>query len=119
MLECFSVFYLELPIPAITITSRGDPIAGENYTLICTVTVIDGLTDDVILDTSWTDNAGDPAQLDSAYTVSGVNTTLTLNFNPLLSSHGGQYTCNASVTITATSTVRRNLEPHNIIIQSN
>lgn len=93
-------------------------MAGENYTLICSVTVVDGLADDVILAVSWTDNSGEPVQPDSLQRDS-VNTTLTLEFDPLHSSHGGRYTCNASITVPEISTVRRNSEPHDITIQSN
>lgn len=108
----------DLPIPAINIIRDGNSVAGENYTLICTVTVVDGLADDVVFAVSWADSNGDPVQSDSMQR-DGVNTTLILEFDPLLSSHGGQYTCNASITVPAISTVRRNSEPHDIIIQSN
>lgn len=110
--------FSDLPSPAITIIRDGNSVAGENYTLICSVTVVDGLSDDVIIAVTWADNNGDPVQLDSIWR-DDVNTTLTLEFDPLLSSHGGRYTCNASISIPAISTVRRNSEPHDIVIQRN
>ena len=90
-------------------------MAGENYTLVCSVIVVDGLADDVILTVSWTDNN----LMQSDFTQGdGVNTALTLEFDPLLSSHAGRYTCNASISVPAVSAVKINSEPHDIIIQS-
>lgn len=112
------MFLSELPIPVITISSSGNLIAGENYTLSCTVTVIDGLVDDALVTTSWTDREGNLLQSDSVQ-IASVNTTLTLDFFPLVLLHGGQYTCNASVTIPAITSTKRNSEPYDITIQSN
>ncbi len=79
--------------------------------------MIEGLVDDAVFTTSWTDNTGDPVQSAVAYYNS--STISTLEFDPLFSSHGGQYMCNASITIPAISTVKRSSEPHNVIIQGN
>ena len=110
--------FSELPLPVITISSLGRSVAGENHTLSCEVSVIDGLVDDALVTTSWTEGRGTSLQADSVQTYN-ENTTLTLEFTPLLSSHGGQYICTASVTIPAISVVRRNSESYDIIIQSN
>ena len=92
-------------------------IAGENYTLSCTVTVMEGLTEDTIISTSWTNSRGDLISSDIEQ-VSEVNTTSTLEFSPLQTSHGGSYTCNASIDISAISSLRRNSGSFDIIIQS-
>lgn len=80
--------------------------------------MIEGLVDDALLTASWTDINGDTVQSDIMQT-SGVNMTATLDFYPLFSSHGGRYVCNASITIPATSTVKSNSEPYDVIIHSN
>lgn len=105
-------------MPVLTVNSVGNLIAGENYTLTCTATVVEGLTDDALVATSWIDSTGDPVQ-SNVVQISDVNTTATLEFEPLLLSHGGRYICNVSITISAISTVRRNSEPYDIITQSN
>ena len=110
-------FCSDLPVPAITLISEGNLTAGENFTLSCSVTVIEGLVGDALVVGSWLDGRGNPVQGDSTQ-MDSVNTTLTLEFNPLLSSHGGRYTCNASITISSISTVKRNSAPYDITIRS-
>lgn len=110
------IFFSELPIPAINVVSDGNSIAGENYTLTCSVTVIDGLEDDALIAASWFDGRGNPVQPDSVQT-DNVNTTLTLQFNPILSSHGGPYACNATVTIPEISAARSNSQLYDVIVQ--
>ena len=105
-------------MPAITLISEGNLTAGENFTLSCTVTVIEGLVGDALVVGSWLDGRGNPVQSDPTQ-MDSVNTTLTLEFNPLLSSHGGRYTCNVSITISSISTVKRNSAPYDITIQGN
>ncbi len=107
-----------MPVPSITITSEGNSTAGENYTLTCSVSVIEGLVDDASVTTSWTNNRGEPIQPDFMQT-SGINKTATLEFNPLLLSHGGQYVCNASIAIAGISIVKTNSQLYDITIQSN
>ena len=102
-----------MPAPVITITSEGISTAGENYTLACTSTVIEGLVDDAVVTISWTDSSGDPVESD----VMQSNMTSTLEFDPLLLSHGGQYICNTSIIIPVISAVKRSSEAYNIIIQ--
>ena len=77
------------------VTSKGDPIAGSTYTLVCQVSVVEGLVVDP--DVVWLDSNGTA--------VSGVNITVggpsiegsvftrNLTFSPLHTSHGGDYTC--------------------------
>ena len=88
--------------------SDGGLTAGDNYTVTCNVSVIPGLVEDVVVTVVWTNSQGNLLQ-------SNANT---LQFEPLLSSDGGQYTCNASVAVPAISVVRRNVEAHNVIVQS-
>lgn len=106
-----------MPAPAITISSEDDLTAGENGTLTCTATVIKGLTDDAQIATSWIDSRGETVE-SSIVETSYVNATAILKFEPMLLSHGGRYTCNASITIPATSTVKQNSKPYDLTAQS-
>ncbi len=106
-----------MPVPVIFVTGEESLTVGENYTLSCRVSVIEGLTDDALLAISWTDSGGDVIQSDLMLP-SGVNTTSTLVLYPLLLSSGGEYICHASITISSISLVKRNSEPYNVVIQS-
>ncbi len=103
-----------MPVPVIFVTGEESLTVGENYTLSCRVSVIEGLTDDALLAISWTDSGGDVIQM----LPSGVNTTSTLVLYPLLLSSGGEYICHASITISSISVVKRNSEPYNVVTQS-
>ena len=78
------------------------PSAGESYTLTCIVEVVEGLI--VRPDVEWLDPDNNAVATGGDITVgspqtSNTTTTLTLIFNPLLTSHGGEYTCRANITI--------------------
>lgn len=102
-----------MPAPVITITGKGALTAGRNYTLSCAAAaVVKGLVDNAMLNISWIDSNGDSLE-PGAQTVN----TSSLEFEPLLLSHGGRYTCNASITIPALSVVKRSFENHDVIIE--
>ena len=74
--------------PEVSITDVGSRVAGEQFSLVCVVTVVGGLPT-----AFW--------QLDGENVTDGVTTsgqgattvTLTLEFNPLTYEDGGVYTC--------------------------
>ena len=71
---------------SVSLTPSGTAIAGQSYSLICSVTVT-GSNDTPTI--TWLD------PIDNQITT-GVETTgkmSTLTFNPLAASHTGQYTC--------------------------
>ena len=82
----------------VAITTEGSPTAGEGYTLICTVTVVEDLFS--LPDVTW---LGPPGMVESGVVGgperSGSETNLTLTFDPLQTSHGEDYICNAGVTV--------------------
>ena len=82
---------------------EGDTIAGDMYTLTCTVLVTEGVVDSAILLTTWTHSDGSLVTAEDTNTSvsdsSGTETTLILRFSPLHTSHGGQYFCKASLEI--------------------
>ena len=79
-------------------TSGGDTVAGEQYTLTCTVTVPESSVLSCTPIIVWIGDegmtggitAGTPDTLDRV-------TTSTLTFNPLQDSQDGDYTCNATL----------------------
>lgn len=90
-----------LPPPGITIRTEGNPIAGQQYSLICTVTVVEDLV--VEPSVAWLNSNDDPVSGEDITVGNtermGTTTTLTLVFQPLHTSHGGAYTCRASISV--------------------
>ena len=93
--------FLLVPQPSVIITqSREGAVSGENHTLTCTVTVVNGVQSDLVM-ISWTG----VSSLSSASRVTitdqtnvGLVYTRTVIFSPLLNGDGGQYTCSVAVT---------------------
>ena len=103
-----------------TIESMGAGTAGEEYQLICTVEVVEGLV--VQPTVAWLDPTNQTAS-QSNITVgtaqrNGVNTILTLTFTPLRTSHMGQYTCQAIVNIQEVSIDVMGMQTFDIIVAS-
>ena len=80
-------------------TSGGDTVAGEQYTLTCTVTVPEssGLTGTPTVE--WTGDEGKTGVTEGTAMPSGRVTTLTLTFNPLQDSQDVDYTCSATLPV--------------------
>ena len=101
ILFLFCIFLSDVPSPMVTIESMGSRTAGEDYELICTVEVVEGLV--VQPTVAWLDptnqTASQPNITVGTAQRNGVNTTLTLTFNLLRTSHMGQYTCQAIINI--------------------
>ena len=75
-------------VPEVSISEIGAHVAGEQYSLVCVVTVVGGLP------TAFWQHNGE--NVTNGVTTSGQGTTtviLTLHFNPLTYEHGGLYTC--------------------------
>ncbi len=73
----------------ISITSPLDPTAGQDYTLTCEVVV--GERTPTL---QWTGPGGETI-------LEQPGTSLSLTFSPLLTSHGGEYTCQSTVGVGA------------------
>ena len=83
------VFLPGLPAPNVSITFSGSSTAGEEYSLDCSASVVDGL---VVLP--------DLVIVGPNSNMSSMNTSsLIYMFTPLITSDGGEYTCTATVNI--------------------
>ena len=72
------------------LTLDGSPVAGQNFSLTCSVTGTDSLSPTI----SYQFTQDNPGQT----TVRGTQTTPTLTFDPLVLSDRGQYSCEVNVT---------------------
>ena len=87
-----------VPLPALSVSigAQGNLLAGDMYSLTCTATeLIDGLTNSPTL--QWLNGTGQPFTNGMLGDTISTNTsvTQTLTFSPLLTSDGGEYTCEA------------------------
>ena len=104
----------------IDIHSSGASTAGQAYTLTCTATVAENLVVEPTLEWLDTDRnvvGGDDITVRSPITT-GTNTTLTLAFNPLYTSHGGRYTCRARINIPVISLSNNSETSDVVVVQS-
>ena len=85
---------LVLPAPNIVLPPSVMAKAGQSLSLTCNVTVVEHLMVDPVLE--WVDSSGNTLPAMDTVT-SGVVSTRTMHFNPLLTSHGGRYSCRASI----------------------
>ena len=103
-----STYLIIIPVPddwatvAITNSTNQNALHNTSYVLTCTVMVIDGMNLD--LSVEWAGPDGVVVVSEGNRTVGQVETqgttsTLTLSFNPVLSSHGGNYTCTAAISV--------------------
>ena len=94
-LNCDS--YIDLPAPNVTIMIDSVNNIGQPYSLTCSVMVVPHLMVDPTI--QWT-------RQDGAVVVTSTGTSLLLNFNLLMKSDSGLYTCTANVTITGVMSLR-------------
>ena len=110
---------LSSPGLPVTTSSYGSTIAGFVYSLVCIVKVVDGLV--VGPDVVWMKDGGvvvNRTNTTLTRTVSGGHSTLNLTFNPLLTSHGGQYTCVATISVPQLSLNITNSSAVTVSVQS-
>ena len=77
-------------------TTGGDTVAGEQYTLTCTVTVPESSGLSVTPTVVWTGDEGKTGVTEGIPETLGRVTTSTLTFNQLQDSQDGMYTCMAT-----------------------
>ena len=99
-------------------TISGDTVgtAGDELQLICTVTTVDNLVESALFTVQWSgDSVGSDEVTEDNTTNSGVST---LTFNPLLTSHGAQYTCQAMINISSINVMVTGSNSIDIMVQS-
>ena len=117
LVDCLQLFASALPLPAVSIVSEGNSIAGENFTVTCIAMVVSDLIQSTVVATSWTDSEGSLLSPDATL-ISGLNTSSVLQFSPLYTSSGGRYLCTASVSIPELSVQQTSSQPFDITVQS-
>ena len=84
--------------PIVSITRSGSNIAGNMYSLLCTVSVVFGTPN-----VTWFDSKGmeviDGSGITQTLTMRDTEQTYELQFNPLMYTYGGEYTCVANLTV--------------------
>ena len=98
-----------LAAPGVTITFSGSSISGQNYSLHCSANVVDGLV--VLPDMKIVSPNSTVISVMSSSSVEYV-------FSPLRTSHGGQYTCTATVNISQAGITRSGNSSWTIIVAS-
>ena len=90
LLSVYGILLSALPAPSVTITFSGNSTAGQSYTLQCSASVVAGLV--VLPDMKIV--------FPNSTVISVMNSSsVEYMFSPLRRSHGGQYTCTATVNI--------------------
>ena len=110
--------YAALPPPAVITTSSGIMSPGSSIILSCTVEVVEGLIVQPAI--VWTKLAVDGDTALNSISVGAVrtNNTVTLSFNSINTSDAGQYTCTATVNISAINITVTNNSMVDITLQS-
>ena len=119
MTTSFPHISIDLPDPVVIVSGDITMTAGEELQLICTVTTVDYLVASAVLTVQWSGGSvGESEVTESITNTNGVTSMKTLTFNPLLTSHGAQYTCTAIIDIPSINVMVTNSNSTNIIVQS-
>ena len=106
--------FVALPSPNVTVSSPPVTKAGQHLSLTCTVTVIPHLAMDPLLE--WV-GPNSPFYSIMDPISNGETFSQTLVFSPLRTSHGGQYSCRATIYVTDIPAVV-SVEAVNVTVQS-
>ena len=85
--------------PIVSITTSGTNIAGNMYSLLCSVSVVFGTPDITWFYINGTKLLNGSGTTQTLNVISDTKQAYKLNFNPLMYTHGGEYTCVANLTI--------------------
>ena len=107
------LLFVAPPSPNVTVSSPPVTEAGQPLSLTCTATVIPHLTMHPLLE--WV-GPNSPFYFIMDLVGSGETFSRTLMFGSLRTSHGGQYSCRATINITYIQAV--NMETVNVTVQS-
>ena len=99
-----------------TISDTTMGTAGDELQLTCTVTTVDNLVESALVTVQWSGSSVDSDGVTVDSTTNSGNSTLT--FNPLLTSHGAQYTCQAMINIPSIDVMVTSSNSIAIMVQS-
>ena len=94
-----TVAFIYIGNPIVSITTSGTNIAGNMYSLLCSVSVVFGTPDITWFDSNETELRNDTGITQTLIVISDTIRTYELQFNPLMYTHGGEYTCVADLTV--------------------
>ena len=84
-----------LPPPNVTVSRDVESVGGQFVELTCAVTVAEEQVKPFV---SWTgDSVGSSGVLQNETLVTGATSVRNLTFDPLMTSHGGLYTCRTEI----------------------
>ena len=110
--------------PDVNIITSGVSIAGQIYSLLCRVTAPEGLTSEPQV--RWISPQGNTLSTGGELIVGNQPvignpsrlTTYSIQFSPLLTSHGGEYTCQATVSSPYQTVQQSTARTANLSVQS-
>ena len=105
-------------MPQVTVSGANIAEAGEQYRLMCTMTTVDHLTPTAILSVSWSGGSVGTSGVNDGDLdmTSGVGSALI--FDPLKTSHRGNYKCQAEISILSINLTLRNEANKDVIVRS-
>ena len=111
-----------LPPPTIFLSSPSTALVGTPYSVVCTVSTVANLVESTAIDVRWLTSSGAPithydSSVDLPRTVDNV-TTIELQFEPLHTTHGGAYLCQAYISITILTLTMLETSALNLVAQS-
>ena len=109
-------FISDLPAPDVDIFGSTIGTAGEHLTLNCSVTTVEHLLVLPIVQWSGGTMTSSDSVSQSETTYSGVTSIRTLEFNPLTTSHGAEYMCQAELNIVSTVNINRSGNDSRVVI---
>ena len=104
-----------------TISGPSIGTAGEDLVLTCGVKVVDHLIAQTIVNVEWSGvslGSGNGVMEHKIKNIDGSYISNTSLFNPLLPSHGGIYTCQAEINISAVNLLKMACDTRNVVVQS-
>ena len=90
--------------------------AGDELQLICTATTVDNLVESALVTVQWSGGSVGSDEVIEDNTIN--NGVSTLTFNPLRTSHGAQYTCQAMIDISSINVMETGSNSIDIMVQS-
>ena len=109
----------DLPAPLVTVSGVSNGRVGEQLTLTCEMSTVKHLISSTLLTLQWRGGrVGTRGVIMSDTTHSGNTSKTTLTFTPLNTSHGGEYSCNAKISIPVINLTKEASERTALNVQS-